>query len=646
MHRPDLGKLAVFFGTSDADWTQSGRQFLLGVAYTQAILGFTNFLFAGVILWSFTDGDAKLVDATSPKTTAIVFWLLALCYAYALWPSSGGSRVFVSSSPTVKHLPAMRRLAAIRPSPNVELGMSHTVVIMCQTYLAQLMASTLTQGGVATTYGAMVVLNATVTPIFLFTKSARSKRLLLDLLDAFLSFTLTIGISLVMFLLPLFRHQFFSTWGTNHPCEWYASYLGAIRIFLVMPPLQLASTVVPNLVVVLSLCQTLSTLRTMPIKLPSLRTTVSPSSRLSISRATKSGPEVCRASASLSSLVHSASGEWRKRFTFDQANMRFVVTIFFLNVAWGLAVLGLLLHAVYVPRTCPSYCVASSLPWFDDGCSCIYARLQCAVDNATVDVDSFLTAHALGTNVLILKTVGCRAPPLRHVMSFPRLFRLDIEFSNMTSWDVRQLPPSLRMLILRYSNLSSIPPALQAPGDALRVLHFIGSPVGDVPGPVWANWTQLTTLWLSDTQMSRIPDAIADLTSLEDLVLSANRITSLPPSLLQLATLRRLALDSNPIATFPQALLEAKPKLELALDHTQISAVPDSTVVRAAIASGAVQLHATPFCATAVGASFASGACSPTCSSTCSVFHWRDDFCDPLCYSPSCAFDGGDCPMV
>ncbi|EQC39639.1 hypothetical protein SDRG_03070 [Saprolegnia diclina VS20] len=641
MHRPDFGKLAVFFGTSDADWTQSERRFLLSIAYTQAVLGFTNFLFAGIILWSFTDGEAKLVDATSPKTTAIVFWLLALCYAYALRPPSGGSRIYVSSSPTVKHLPAMRRLAACRPSANVEIGLSHTVVIVCQTYLAQLMASTLTQGGVATTYGAMVVLNATVTPIFLFTKSVRSKRLLLDLLDAFLSFTLTIGISFVVFLLPLFEHQFFTGWGDNHPCEWYASYLGAIRIFLVMPPLQLASTVVPNLVVVLSLRQTLLTLRTMPIKLPSALTTVAPSSQHSIS-----SREVRRASVTLSSLMHGTRDEWRKRFTLDQTDMRFLVTIFAFNVAWGLAVLGLVLRAFYTPRACPSHCLASSLPWMSDGCSCIYARLQCTVENTTIDVDSFLTSHALGTNVLILKTVGCRAPPTRNVMAFPHLFRLDIEFSNMTSWDVGQLPPSLRMVVLRYNNLKSIPPVLQAPGDALRVLHFIGAPVGDIPGAIWVNWTQLTTLWLSDTQMTRIPDVIASLTSLEDLVLSTNRITALPPSLVQLATLRRLAVDSNPIATFPQALLEAKPQLTLVLDHTLIATIPNSAAVRAAIVSGAVQLHATPFCATPAGASFASGACSPTCSSTCSTLHWRDNYCDPSCYSLPCAFDGGDCTIV
>ncbi|OQR96630.1 hypothetical protein ACHHYP_14448 [Achlya hypogyna] len=634
--RPDLAKVALFFGTSDADWTSAERRFLLFVAYVQGFLGFLNFLIAGTILWSFTEGQAKVVGASSPRATAVLFWLLALLYLSAMRPPVRAARVYATRSPTVAALPSFRRFARFRPSANIEIGLSHTVVIVCQTYLASLMASTLTQVAVATVYGAMVVLNATVTPLFLFTKSTRSKRLLLDLVDSFLSFTLSVGLSLVVFLLPLLRVQMATSWSTNHPSEWYAANYAAIHLFLVMPPAQLASTVVPNVVMVVALRHTIATLRTMPTKIPTPLTTVHPSSVFS-------APAVRRGSK-LGTLVTSATGEWRKRFTLAQANMRFLVGIFAFNVAWGLGVLALLLYAQQNGRGCPAHCLASSMPWWSRGCSCIYARLQCTATTVDCDVDEFMRAEVLGTNLLLLHTVGCARPPTR-LHEFPSLFRVDIEFSAMTAWDIAALPPSLRMLIVRYTNLTVLPAVLAAPGDTLHVLHVVSSPLRDVPPDVWRNWTQLTALWLSDTRLTTVPDTVQGLAILEDLVLSANFISALPDGLQHLPALRRLALDANPISTFPQALVLAKPFLQLALDHTAIAALPDAAAVQAAVVAGYVQLHSTPFCASHTPASLAL-ACSPACSATCSVVHWGDSYCDLSCHSPACRFDGGDCSFL
>ncbi|OQS07632.1 hypothetical protein THRCLA_00372 [Thraustotheca clavata] len=635
--KQDYTKVALFFGTKDADWTSSERLFLLTVAYFQATVGFLNFFIAGLILWTFSQGQAELFGASSTKATSIIFWFFALLYLLTLRPPARSNRIDMHA-PFMVALPTRRFFDDFRPPANIEIGLSHTAVIVCQTYLAYLMAEILTQQLFATSYALLVVLNSIVTPWFLFAKSTRSKRILLDLGDSFLSFTLSVGLSLVFFLLPLLEFQLLSNHDESHAFTWFAVNLSGIRIFLVMPPLQLVSTSVPNLAMVICLRSTIVTLRTMQIKDNESIRSVQP----------MTGPAIqdLRRSSNRATLISGKVG-WRRRtqlFSLHQKDMHALICIFTFNIVWGLTVLGILLHAQYEPRMCPSHCMASSKPWFSSGCSCIYAQLDCSM-NMTSDVDSYFTKSLLGSNLQLLHTIRC---PLRTGLSehtlglFTNLFGYSIEFSNMTEWNIppSSYPSTLRVAIIRYSKLTTVPLALQSPNVNLRVIHLVGAPIQSIPNSVWRNWTQLTELWLSSTQLNHIPNDVEGLSMMEELILSANNLSTIPAFVINMSSLERLDVDANPINVFPLELVLAKPTLALSLEHTAITQV--SLQAYKGIENGYIRLYSTPYCEDNALSTY----CVKNCASTCSTVHWGDYYCDISCNSSECQNDKGDCVFI
>jgi Leucine-rich repeat (LRR) protein len=123
--------------------------------------------------------------------------------------------------------------------------------------------------------------------------------------------------------------------------------------------------------------------------------------------------------------------------------------------------------------------------------------------------------------------------------------------------------------------------------------------LGHVPDSVW-NQTDLETLVLADNdlsqvseqigrlrklrmldlghnQLTRLPDALADLESLTDfLYLHDNRLASLPSSLARLTKLRYLNISENAFEALPECVCGMASLIELRASNNQLASLPDS----------------------------------------------------------------------
>jgi predicted ATPase len=70
--------------------------------------------------------------------------------------------------------------------------------------------------------------------------------------------------------------------------------------------------------------------------------------------------------------------------------------------------------------------------------------------------------------------------------------------------------------------------------------------------------TQLTSLNLSDNQLTTLPDSLGQLTQLTSLNLSNNQLTSLPDSLINLKQIQNLNLNRNLLTVFPNIIIHLK----------------------------------------------------------------------------------------
>ncbi|KDO15758.1 hypothetical protein SPRG_18702 [Saprolegnia parasitica CBS 223.65] len=274
------------------------------------------------------------------------------------------------------------------------------------------------------------------------------------------------------------------------------------------------------------------------------------------------------------------------------------------------------------------------------------------VPSLEADEERHLTVDRLGPSLIVLHALHCSLPrglQAETLASFEDLFAYAIEHSNMTSWEipVSAYPSSLALAYIRYSQLAALPVALASPPSHLVGIFLDSAPIVDVPIAVWANWTQLSSLWLCNISLQVLPESIAALQNLQFLVLSSNNVSRLPHALRTMPLLQKLYMDANPITEFPVTLLTANPTLDLALDQTQIATIPDTPAVRAALAKGRVHLRSTPFCMREQGNHFAAmlspGMCEAACAPFCADARRGNRFCDAPCNVAACAFDNGDC---
>ncbi|KDO27023.1 hypothetical protein SPRG_07736 [Saprolegnia parasitica CBS 223.65] len=177
------------------------------------------------------------------------------------------------------------------------------------------------------------------------------------------------------------------------------------------------------------------------------------------------------------------------------------------------------------------------------------------------------------------------------------------------------------LLDVRYSRLTFVPRIMRSMPPSVRWLFFVGHPqLTDISSDVYANWTNLLSLWLGDNALSHIVD------------LSNNQIAAIPEADFgNLPMLRTLYLHNNAIRVFPSTLLQVKPNLVLTLNHNPITTIADTVGLSVHIAS-------TPFCAATTAS-----ACYDDCAPSCGRLFVGNYLCDRSCNTTACAFDGGDC---
>jgi Leucine-rich repeat (LRR) protein len=137
------------------------------------------------------------------------------------------------------------------------------------------------------------------------------------------------------------------------------------------------------------------------------------------------------------------------------------------------------------------------------------------------------------------------------------------------------------------------------PEPSVQHLNLWKKRLGGVPELIWAH-TELETLVLAENDLShmsaqiglltrlrmldlghnaltRIPEALGDLSGLTDfLYLHDNRLTSLPSSLARLTRLRYLNISENPFEAFPECICGMASLIELRASDTELTPLPSS----------------------------------------------------------------------
>jgi len=86
--------------------------------------------------------------------------------------------------------------------------------------------------------------------------------------------------------------------------------------------------------------------------------------------------------------------------------------------------------------------------------------------------------------------------------------------------------------------------------------------------------SSLTTLDLSDNQLTRLPEQIGQLSSLTSLNLWSNELTSLPKQIVQLSSLTSLDLGGNGLTSLPKQIGQLSSLTELYLGGNQLTSLP------------------------------------------------------------------------
>ncbi|GBG27835.1 Leucine-rich repeat-containing protein 1 [Hondaea fermentalgiana] len=153
------------------------------------------------------------------------------------------------------------------------------------------------------------------------------------------------------------------------------------------------------------------------------------------------------------------------------------------------------------------------------------------------------------------------------------LTHLDISDNSLS-----KLPKSLSLLtnletVHASSNALSAIDSLSTMFE-LRELHLGGNELESIPEAFSNIGKQMTSLDLSENNLSELPDIFDSFSMLHTIDLSANRLSDLPNSLASDAV-TAIMLRNNALSEAPQ-VLEQMPNLgQLTLDGNQLSEVPD-----------------------------------------------------------------------
>jgi internalin A len=129
-------------------------------------------------------------------------------------------------------------------------------------------------------------------------------------------------------------------------------------------------------------------------------------------------------------------------------------------------------------------------------------------------------------------------------------------------------------LDLRNNQLTRLPEAI-AQLSNLRELDLSDNQLTTLPEAI-AQLSNLRELDLSDNQLTTLPEAIAQLSHLSVLYLSDNQLTTLPEAIAQLSNLRELYLRNNQLTTLPEAIAQLSNLSGLHLRNNQLTTLPEA----------------------------------------------------------------------
>ncbi len=131
---------------------------------------------------------------------------------------------------------------------------------------------------------------------------------------------------------------------------------------------------------------------------------------------------------------------------------------------------------------------------------------------------------------------------------------------------------NLTTLHLSDNQLSTLPPEIGELKN-LKELNLGSNKLSTLP-PEIGEFKNLTTLHLSDNQLSTLPPEIGELKNLKELHLGNNKLSTLPAEIGELKNLEVLYLTHNPLDTLPAAIGELKNLTVLDLADIKLSKLP------------------------------------------------------------------------
>ncbi|RHY25321.1 hypothetical protein DYB32_008386, partial [Aphanomyces invadans] len=320
-----------------------------------------------------------------------------------------------------------------------------------------------------------------------------------------------------------------------------------------------------------------------------------------------------------------------------------------LNLAWGTTIVIFAAAATYFRAQCPDYCVLETSPWFDLTCSCVYVEVNCAIRGIPgATIDEFIEPTTVGTSLFTLNVRRCDLPhgiPIAALQPFHSLFGMFLYMTNLSVWPADPTgllwPPTLAALHVRGSHLHEIPEAFAVLPPQIVYFRLEGGNISTIPEAIFQAWANLSSLALSNLQLTDLPPRLGMFTGLMSLELRGNLFSSVPflaSDMDAMPWLQSVDLSANNIGHIPLSLATAWEKVALQLSSNPIATVPDA-FDRRRLNAREVIMDDTPFCASRPVAAY----CLPKCARQCDNNLLGNYRCDEVCYSQACSWDKGDC---